>query len=463
MMQETQDLSHGDSLTSSFIAGSNGLVGRLPDNVLETLRPRMTLVSLARGELICRSGEGLESVYFPCSGMISATLDATRSAAEAYVIGREGFAAPPAMHALRCPYTFTVQMACCALVIDAEFLRMVVRRDRMTEDIFHRFQHVLLLQAASSAVAHATERLEARLARWLLMCADRVGPRLPVVHSDISRALAVRRAGVTLAIHMLESEGAVRARRARIEVLDRNKLRRRAGPTYGIAEDEYARLIGRENGGEPSWAHDRIEAQEPVSPGTFRWIDCYAGQALPQGVAGPFETRRGDMPDTPLKDLLVHGLKDMYFAENAIIKALPKMIDAAESPDLKEALSHHRDETNGHVERLEEAFRAIDVKSQSTPCEAMKGILKEGDEVVEKFGKSPAADAAIIFACQAVEHYEITRYGSLREWAENLGFDDVASILKETLDEEYAADDKLTALARREANPEGGGREARAR
>ena len=169
------------------------------------------------------------------------------------------------------------------------------------------------------------------------------------------------------------------------------------------------------------------------------------------------------MPDIPLKDLLVHALKDMYYAENAIIKALPKMIEAAESPDLKKALSKHRDETTGHVERLEEAFRAIDVKSQSTPCEAMKGILKEGDEVVEKFGKSPAADAAIIFACQAVEHYEITRYGTLREWAEDLGLEDVASIMKETLDEEYAADDKLTALAKSEANPSGEGRHARAR
>jgi ferritin-like metal-binding protein YciE len=158
------------------------------------------------------------------------------------------------------------------------------------------------------------------------------------------------------------------------------------------------------------------------------------------------------MSDTPLKTLFIHGLKDMYFAETAIIKALPEMIDAAANPELKKALSKHRDETNGHVERLEEAFRAIDVKSQSTPCEAMKGILREGDEVIEKFGKSSASDAAIIFACQAVEHYEITRYGSLREWAETLGLTDVASILKETLAEEYAADDKLTAIAKQQVN-----------
>ncbi len=455
-----QELSQGEPLTSSFIAGANGLVAQLPDGVVEALRPRMALVSLARGDLLCRAGEGLQAVYFPCSGMISATLDQTRSAAEAYVIGREGFAAPPAVLAVRCPYTLTVQMACCALVVEAEFLRNVIRGERRAEDVFLRFQHILGLQAASSAVAHATERLELRLARWLLMCADRVGPRLPVVHSDISRALAVRRAGVTLAIHMLESEGAVRARRARIEVLDRNKLRRRAGPTYGIAEEEYARLIGREDGGEAGWTPPRTEAPGAIAAGTFPWTVCFPGQTPAQ--AGPFQTRRGEMPDTPLKDLLVYGLKDMYFAENAIIKALPKMIEAAGSADLKQALTQHRDQTNGHVERLEEAFRAIDVKTQSTPCEAMKGILREGDEVVEKFGKSPAADAAIIFACQAVEHYEITRYGSMREWAEDLGLDDVASILKQTLDEEYAADDTLTALAKREANPEGGG-EARAR
>jgi len=164
------------------------------------------------------------------------------------------------------------------------------------------------------------------------------------------------------------------------------------------------------------------------------------------------------MSDAPLKELLVHGMKDIYFAENAIIKALPKMIEAAENKDLKKALAMHRDETNGHVERLEKAFRAMDMKSQPTPCEAIKGILKEGDEVLEKFGKSPAADAAIIFACQAVEHYEITRYGTLREWADNLGLEDVSSILKQTLDEEYAADDTLTALAKRGVNASGAAR-----
>lgn len=261
-------------------------MARLPESVVETLRPRMRLVSLARGDVLCRSGDALHVAYFPCSGMISATLDATRSAAESFVIGREGFAAPAVMLALRCPYTLTVQMTCSALVIDAEFLRAVVRRDRMAEDVLLRFQHVLGLQTASSAVAHATERLEARLARWILMCADRVGPRLPVVHSDISRALAVRRAGVTLAIHMLESEGSVRARRARIELLDRNKLRRRAGPTYGIAEEEYGQLIGRENGGEASWTHNRTGPQEPVPAGTFQWDNCYDGQA-PRKVQGP--------------------------------------------------------------------------------------------------------------------------------------------------------------------------------
>ena len=455
-----QDLSQGEPLTSSFIAGANGLVAHLPGTVVQALRPRMALVSLARGDLLCRSGEGPQSAYFPCSGLISATLDQTRSAAEAYVIGREGFAAPLATLAVHSPYTLTVQMACSALVVEAEFLRNVIRGERKAEDVFLRFQHVLELQTASSAVAHATERLEARLARWLLMCADRVGPRLPVVHSDISRALAVRRAGVTLAIHILESEGAVRARRARIEVLDRNKLRRRAGPTYGVAENEYARLIGREEGGEAGWPPDRTQAPGAATAGTFPWTARYTVRTPPDG--GAFQTRSGDMPDAPLKDLLVHGLKDMYFAENAIIKALPKMIDAAGSPDLKQALTQHREQTNGHVERLEEAFRAIDVKTQSTPCEAMNGILREGDEVVEKFGKSPAADAAIIFACQAVEHYEISRYGSMREWAEDLGLDDVASILKQTLDEEYAADDKLTAIAKHEANAEGGG-ETRAR
>ena len=158
------------------------------------------------------------------------------------------------------------------------------------------------------------------------------------------------------------------------------------------------------------------------------------------------------MSETALRELLVHGMKDMHFAENAILKALPKMIEAALDEELKDALTNHMEETAGHVERLEEGFQALKEKAEGTPCKAMQGILSEGEEILGKFGKTDAGDAAIIFACQAVEHYEISRYGSMREWADELGLEDVAALLNETLDEEYAADDRLTAIATGGAN-----------
>jgi ferritin-like metal-binding protein YciE len=153
------------------------------------------------------------------------------------------------------------------------------------------------------------------------------------------------------------------------------------------------------------------------------------------------------MSDKTLKDLLVHALKDIYFAEKAIYKALPKMVEAAESAELKQALTKHRGETETHVSRLEQAFGEIGMKPQSTPCEAIKGILAEGDELLETFGDAKVGDAAIVFACQAVEHYEINRYGSMQVWAQDLGMAGVASLLADTLAEEYAADEKLTELA----------------
>jgi ferritin-like metal-binding protein YciE len=153
------------------------------------------------------------------------------------------------------------------------------------------------------------------------------------------------------------------------------------------------------------------------------------------------------MSDKTLKDLFVHALKDIYFAENAIYKALPKLIDAAMSDELKEALTKHRGETETHISRLEDAFQILGMKPQTTPCEAIRGILQEGDELLEKFGGSEAGDAAIVFAGQAVEHYEINRYGSLRTWATDLGWNDVAALLADTLEEEHAADEKLTELA----------------
>lgn len=153
------------------------------------------------------------------------------------------------------------------------------------------------------------------------------------------------------------------------------------------------------------------------------------------------------MPGSTLKDLLVHAAKDMYFAENAIYKALPKMLEAAKNRELKDGLTEHRKETKDQIGRLEKVFGLLDMKPATVPCKAMQGILAEGDEMVEEFGDGEAGDAGVIFSCQAVEHYEINRYGSMHAWATELGMDEVAELLEESLGEEYAADEKLTAIA----------------
>jgi ferritin-like metal-binding protein YciE len=148
-----------------------------------------------------------------------------------------------------------------------------------------------------------------------------------------------------------------------------------------------------------------------------------------------------------LQDLLHHTMKDMNFAERAILKALPNMIEAASDTGLKSALKAHMKETETHVARLEKAFSVAGVKAGSEPCDAIQGILKEGEGVLKDFGGTKAADAAIIASCQAVEHYEITRYGTMHAWAVEIENDKLAELFETTLAEEYAADDTLTELA----------------
>lgn len=147
-------------------------------------------------------------------------------------------------------------------------------------------------------------------------------------------------------------------------------------------------------------------------------------------------------------DALFHDtLKDIYFAEKKILATLPKMAKAAQHDDLKAAFEKHRTETEGHVERLEEVFSMIDAKPQGKTCEAIMGIVKEGEEVISEYKGSPALDAGLLAAAQAVEHYEISRYGTLRTWASELGLDDAVELLQQTLDEEEATDEALTGIA----------------
>ena len=155
-----------------------------------------------------------------------------------------------------------------------------------------------------------------------------------------------------------------------------------------------------------------------------------------------------------LKELLLHTIKDVYFAENAITKALPKMQEAAEDTDLKDAFATHLEQTKEQIQRLEEVFELLGEKAEGVPCEAIKGILKEGDEVAEEFAGEPALDAGLIAAAQAVEHYEIARYGAMVSWATQLGLDEVAELLEATLAEEKETDGLLTELAEGEANLE---------
>jgi len=153
-----------------------------------------------------------------------------------------------------------------------------------------------------------------------------------------------------------------------------------------------------------------------------------------------------------MDDLFVHMLRDIYYAENQIVKSLPAMIDKASSPQLKKGLSNHLDETRDHVTRLEEVFRMIDTDVEGVDCPAIDGILKEANELVGDIDDAEVLDAAIIAAAQAVEHYEITRYGTLISWARVLGRDDCAKIFEETIEEEKAADETLTELAESKVN-----------
>lgn len=148
-----------------------------------------------------------------------------------------------------------------------------------------------------------------------------------------------------------------------------------------------------------------------------------------------------------LNDLLEDELKDIYNAENQLLKALPKMAKKASSDKLKKAFTDHLKETEGHVARLEKIGKSLDIKLTGKKCAAMEGLVEEGKEILEEDGEDAVIDAALIGAAQRVEHYEMAAYGTIRGMAEALGHDEIVSLLQKTLDEEGAADKKLTAIA----------------
>jgi ferritin-like metal-binding protein YciE len=150
-----------------------------------------------------------------------------------------------------------------------------------------------------------------------------------------------------------------------------------------------------------------------------------------------------------MDDLLLHGLKDIYYAENQIIKSLPKLIDKATNRDLSKGLKDHLEETKNQVARLDQVFKKLGQDPQGVQCPAIDGLISEADELAGEVADKEVLDAAIIGSAQAVEHYEIARYGTLIAWAESLGHDDIIRLLNTNLNEEKAADKKLSTVALR--------------
>lgn len=153
-----------------------------------------------------------------------------------------------------------------------------------------------------------------------------------------------------------------------------------------------------------------------------------------------------------MNELLIEFMQDIYYAERQILKALPKMARAAQSEQLQQALMHHREETQGQVERLQKAFDALGKRARGRTCEAINGIIEEGEEGLEEFPQGAVRDAAILANAQAVEHYEMARYGTIIAWADGSGQKEVARLMRETLEEEKKADTLLNQIAEKEVN-----------
>jgi ferritin-like metal-binding protein YciE len=156
--------------------------------------------------------------------------------------------------------------------------------------------------------------------------------------------------------------------------------------------------------------------------------------------------------DKDLNDLFLDTLKDIYFAEKQILKALPKMAKAATSDKLRAAFEKHHDETEGQVERLEQIFELLDKPARGKTCDAILGILDEGKEIMDEYKGTSSLDAGLLAAAQAVEHYEISRYGTLKAWATELGMKDAVRLLDETLNQEKKTDESLSVLAKSAVN-----------
>jgi ferritin-like metal-binding protein YciE len=177
-------------------------------------------------------------------------------------------------------------------------------------------------------------------------------------------------------------------------------------------------------------------------------------QKCSREVARKTSKKKGNMKLNTLEQLYISELRDLYSAENQLLKALPKMAKGASSPELKEAFEKHLEQTKGHVEKLEQLFEQLDESPKGKTCHGMKGLIEEGSEILTEDGENSVLDAGIIVAAQKVEHYEIASYGSVRTFANLLGKDEAAGLLKSTLDEESETNEILNRLAEGIVNPE---------
>jgi ferritin-like metal-binding protein YciE len=176
-----------------------------------------------------------------------------------------------------------------------------------------------------------------------------------------------------------------------------------------------------------------------------------AGSAV-EGAVKLWTTGDDEMAEKTLNDLFLDTLKDIYYAEKQILKTLPKMAKAATSAELKAGFEQHAEETEGQIERLEQVFELIGKPARGKTCDAILGIIEEGKEIMTEYKGTDALDAGLASSAQAVEHYEIARYGTLKSWAQQLGLNDAVTLLDQTLQEEIATDKKLTQLAEAQAN-----------
>jgi ferritin-like metal-binding protein YciE len=193
--------------------------------------------------------------------------------------------------------------------------------------------------------------------------------------------------------------------------------------------------------------------REPKQRRVAKPSDALLQKCSPE-VARTTSKKKGNMKLDTLEKLYISELRDLYSAENQLLKALPKMAKGASSPELKDAFETHLEQTKGHVERLEQLFEQLDESPKGKTCHGMKGLIEEGSEILKEDGEDSVLDAGMIVAAQKVEHYEIASYGSARTFANLLGKDEAARLLQSTLDEESETNEILNRLAESIVNPE---------